>query len=458
MEYIQTYKYIAVQEMHHTGIPASIKMAQAILESQAGTSDLALNANNHFGIKCGGTWDGPTYFKKDDDKDKKGRLIPSCFRVFESAESSFKEHSLFLQDPKKIFRYGFLFELDKTDYKSWAWGLKKAGYATNPAYANLLINIIETYSLYTFDYYEESQVKYVRPEDLVAQAKDIREESHVKPGKVPEYSTPQKTVKAEQKSSSRSAVEKHITINRRDALVVRKGQTIEQLAHKYNKSAGDILKYNDLEVSEDDYLAEGVVVFIEKKKRWFRGDKQYHIVQQGETLRSISQKYGIRLSTLERKNKIKGDDIPVPGEKIILRGSKVRGDEVPLTYDDIEIVESKDVSAPVLMELWDEPEDTMVVENQTMPLPENKMTQTDQENRLFDLSRPDVAGIDNTSSPAVETPSDHQPASSIEHTVAKGETLSYLSRKYKISIESIMQENQLSTDQLQIGQILKITR
>src|SRR5690606_12400064 len=101
LEYIEMYKQIAVEEMQKCGIPASIKMAQAILESNAGTSDLAIEANNHFGIKCGGIWDGPTYYKKDDDRDSRGRLIKSCFRVFQDGEDSFRAHSQFLLDPRK---------------------------------------------------------------------------------------------------------------------------------------------------------------------------------------------------------------------------------------------------------------------------------------------------------------------------------------------------------------------
>ena len=149
--YIEQYKDIAIVEMHRTGIPASIKLAQGILESNAGLSMLAVKANNHFGMKCGSEWRGKTMLRKDDDRNAQGKLIKSCFRVFESAQESFVAHSEFLLDPNKKYRYGFLFDFDSDDYRSWAYGLKKAGYATNPKYPELLIRIIEDYRLADID-------------------------------------------------------------------------------------------------------------------------------------------------------------------------------------------------------------------------------------------------------------------------------------------------------------------
>jgi flagellum-specific peptidoglycan hydrolase FlgJ len=150
-EYINKYKDIAVNEMKRTGIPASIKLAQGILESNGGASTLARKANNHFGMKCGSAWRGPTYYIKDDDYDENGQLIESCFRVFEDAESCYIAHSEFLRDPNKAYRYGFLFRLDQKDYKKWAQGLKQAGYATSPTYSDALISLIDQYKLYNFD-------------------------------------------------------------------------------------------------------------------------------------------------------------------------------------------------------------------------------------------------------------------------------------------------------------------
>ncbi len=148
--YIRQYQQICISEMHRKGIPASITMAQAILESGIGSSELAIEAHNHFGIKCGDTWKGRRYYKKDDDYHK-GKLIASCFRAYASAASSFADHSDFISDPAKRSRYGFLFDIPLGDYKAWARGLQDAGYASSKSYAEQLIQLIERYSLDSLD-------------------------------------------------------------------------------------------------------------------------------------------------------------------------------------------------------------------------------------------------------------------------------------------------------------------
>ena len=146
--YIEQYKDIAIAEMFRTGIPASIILAQGLLESQAGTSDLAKNANNHFGIKCKSYWQGNTYFHKDDDYNKKGKLLNSCFRYYDSPLESYIDNSNFLEQSPN---YSQLFEYDKTDFAKWAWGLKKSGYATDKMYAVKLIKLIQEFELYKYD-------------------------------------------------------------------------------------------------------------------------------------------------------------------------------------------------------------------------------------------------------------------------------------------------------------------
>lgn len=155
LSYIDSFKAVAIEEMNKFGIPASITLAQGILESGSGNSDLAKYANNHFGIKCTSDWKGKAYYKDDDQKD-------DCFRVYKDPRESYKDHSNFL----KRKRYSALFELDKNDYKNWAIGLKNAGYATNPKYPDLLINLIEKYSLYQYDQPESEREKILR-EDRV---------------------------------------------------------------------------------------------------------------------------------------------------------------------------------------------------------------------------------------------------------------------------------------------------
>jgi flagellum-specific peptidoglycan hydrolase FlgJ len=155
LEYIERFKAIAIQEMNQYGIPASITLAQGLFESGSGNSELAKVANNHFGIKCGSTWMGESYYKDDDN-------VNDCFRVYNNPEESFRDHSEFLK--KK--NYARLFELDKNDFKGWAYGLKAAGYATNPKYPQLLLNIIEKYSLDQYDR-PEGEVQKIKREDRV---------------------------------------------------------------------------------------------------------------------------------------------------------------------------------------------------------------------------------------------------------------------------------------------------
>ena len=151
LEYIRKYHKIAIEEMERAGIPASIKLAQGLLESNAGRSYLAKRGNNHFGIKCGGNWPGKKVYREDDDYDERGKLIKSCFRSYKSVAACYIAHSEFLRDPRKESRYGFLFRLRPTDYRRWAQGLKRAGYATSATYAEKLINLIDRYELYKYD-------------------------------------------------------------------------------------------------------------------------------------------------------------------------------------------------------------------------------------------------------------------------------------------------------------------
>lgn len=454
IQYIDNYKLIAVEEMQKYGIPASIKMAQAILESSAGTSDLALEANNHFGIKCGGVWEGPTYFKKDDDRDKKGRLIKSCFRVFRDGEDSFRAHSQFLMDPKKTYRYGSLFHIERTDYKSWAWGLSKAGYATNPAYANLLIHLIEKYSLYTYDYYEDSNVKFIHPSDVIAKAREVKSMNKL------EKKSGKTIVTRPDQPEVRPSREQKVVINDRTALKVLQGQTMEQLAQKYEVTPQEILRYNDNDLGLDDYLDQGMYVYLEKKRIWYRGSEKFHIVREGEDLHRISQLYGIRLATLERKNKIDADMIPLPGEKIILRGRSAKGDDIPVTYDDVDIVETNEVDQPILAEEWEAMRSTQANDEAAAPAKEEGSTTSLMKG--VDFAKKDVVVLEETVAQqtkiGTEEPSSEKENTVHSHQVVKGDTLFSISRKFGVSVDSIRHHNQLSSDQISIGQMLKIVQ
>ena len=269
-EYIELYKKISIQEMERTGIPASIKLAQGLLESSAGTSELASESNNHFGIKCGGDWTGTTYFLKDDDYDNDGNLLHSCFRVYTTPEESFIAHSDFLKNPKKEYRYGVLFKIKKKNYKKWAKGLKKAGYATSKTYDKKLIKLIERYKLYQYDKMSSSElIAATKKEDeKLNKNKDLVSIDH----KNDDYLDMVSPTKAEEE-----------IIQRKENRPARK---------KYRNSTN--------------------------------GKREWHFVEKGENIAKIAEKYDLKLRKLLRRNRLKSGQEPAIGERIKLRGRKVR--------------------------------------------------------------------------------------------------------------------------------------
>ena len=275
-EYIQKFKGEAIFSMNKYGIPASIKLAQAILESDAGNSRLAREAKNHFGIKCHKGWTGPYITMDDDEKNE-------CFRKYSSDLDSYNDHSEFL---KSRDRYAFLFELDRTDYKAWAYGLKKAGYATNPRYPELLIKLIEENNLYEFD----------RGGKHVAVKPKIKSKGHS--GEV-----------------SIDNADQIAKINNVKYIVAKEGDTYKTIADRNDMMAWQILKYNDLEKSSN--ISEGEVIYLQPKRN--KGSKDYHIVQAGETMEDISQQYAVKLKKLYKKNKMEPGTQPMPGQKISLK-------------------------------------------------------------------------------------------------------------------------------------------
>lgn len=268
--YIEKYYKIAMREMNDYGIPASITLAQGILESAAGTSRLAVKANNHFGIKCHNDWSGEKIYH-DDDKNNE------CFRKYEHAEESFIDHSQFLKDRA---RYSFLFELDKTDYKAWAKGLKEAGYATDPNYPTRLITLIEKYELYKYD-----------KESFTSKEEGVK--------------TPAKTVKEKNESGLKY-------------VYVQKGESYYTLAVKYNIPFGLIYSYNDVD-RKTRQPEEGTIVYLQKKKKKITWGEGIHIVEKGESMHDISQKYGIRLHSLYDLNNMSYNTKAEVGQLLKLR-------------------------------------------------------------------------------------------------------------------------------------------
>lgn len=323
--YIEKYKSIAVDEMRRTGIPASIKLAQGIMESDIGRSTLALEANNHFGIKCGKSWSGLTFQKFDDDKDSLGVLVQSCFRVYANAHESYIAHSEFLLDPTKKSRYGFLFDLDSRDFEGWANGLSFAGYATDPQYPSKLIKTIKTYKLDQYDEFIPKELTFfvdnVAP-PKVSNTNDGRRIEENKNTNI-EVASPVLTHRdvVNDKSGQNPAKNtyKKTTINGLKAVIAYDGQSLHEVAMASKVDIYELMEYNERLISPFTTLNEDEIVFIEKKKKSFTAEKkEFHVVKAGENLYSIAQQYGIRLESLMHKNNLPEDAIPVVGSKVSL--------------------------------------------------------------------------------------------------------------------------------------------
>jgi len=262
-DYIDQYQDIAVREMLRYNIPASITLAQGIFESGAGRSDLCRKGNNHFGIKCHG-WSGAKVYHDDDESQE-------CFRSYRTALESFEDHSKFLSESQ---RYRRLFQLSRTDYKGWARGLKACGYATNPQYANKLIELIELYKLYEYD--------------RASGKTRGRYSSRVQP----------------QGQSSLHTIKIY---NENYYLFARSGDTFKSIGEEVGISYRKIAKYNERD--KNDRLSEGDIIYLKKKRtRAIKAFKKHpHVVKPGESMYSISQMYGIRLKSLYKKNHLTPD-------------------------------------------------------------------------------------------------------------------------------------------------------
>lgn len=274
--YIDTYKNMAIEQMQKYRIPASITLAQGLLESAAGRSTLATEANNHFGIKCGSSWTGPYVLRNDDAPNER-------FRKYKSARESFEDHSKFLQGR----RYQGLFQLKITDYKGWARGLKAAGYATNPVYAESLIRIIEMYNLMQFD-----------------DAKIRRETS---------------TALNLPKSSF---FDKHTVLrnNKNYFIIVEIGDNMATISRETGVSLRKLYKYNDL--TRDYVPTQGDIIYLQKKQKHASREYRHypiHIVEHNQSMFDIAQLYGIRLKYLYKLNKIDADYVPQVGDILRIR-------------------------------------------------------------------------------------------------------------------------------------------
>jgi len=299
--YVEKYAMISIREMQRTGVPASITLAQGIIESDYGRSRLAREANNHFGIKCHREWTGSTIYHDDDRRNE-------CFRSYKRAEDSYLDHSDFL---KSGSRYSFLFELKPDDYRGWAKGLKKAGYATNPKYAGMLIDMIEENELYLYD--RMALGKKVNGSQPVIRAEDP---------------VVQETGNAEMESGIdnfiiESSGNRIGEKNRIQYIIVREGDTFENLAEEFDLLSWELARYNDLDGSGE--LSPGQLLYLQPKRSKAEPGNDFHTVAAGETMYSISQHYGIKLRTLYERNNLEPGTEPPAGTELWLRKVKPDG-------------------------------------------------------------------------------------------------------------------------------------
>jgi len=296
-DYINSYKGLAVSEMNRTGIPASITLAQGIIESDCGHSTLAQQGNNHFGIKCHDDWKGPTIKHTDNSRNE-------CFRKYARAEDSFYDHSDFL---KTVPRYTFLFNLNVTDYKAWAQGLKKAGYATNPDYANMLIRTVEENGLSYFDHgFNMSTLTVVKSDSIrkttVTHSSDsTKKSSSISNGNL----------------SVLARVPRIMENNRIQYIIVKDGDTREKLENEFQLLRWELAKYNEL---HNDFIpVPGQILYLQPKRDKAEAGKEYYNTTEGDTMYLVSQKYGIKLKKLYEMNRMEEGSEPGAGKKLWLR-------------------------------------------------------------------------------------------------------------------------------------------
>lgn len=304
--YIEAYSEIAVSEMNRSNIPASITLAQGMLESNWGRSELAKNGNNHFGIKCGNNWTGPS-FAWEDDEYHKGNLVKSCFRVYDAVYQSFHDHSDFLS--KK--RYQFLFDYSISDYHSWAKGLVKAGYATDPKYATKLITIIEKYGLYEYD-------NLYNPQNSTTTIASSKKEIN------PLYNISY--------------------INNCKVVYSKKGDTAKSIGSIVGVSQRKILKYNKDLFHKNKKLKDGDIVYLERKKRKYNGVENVYITTEKTSLADISQRFGVSLKQLAKLNKTKTKIKFRKGRTVLLKPKSKRIEWASVTRHDKKYIFAKPLS------------------------------------------------------------------------------------------------------------------
>jgi LysM repeat protein len=297
--YINAFRDIAVNEMKRAGIPASITLAQGMIESDYGRSRLAREANNHFGIKCHSDWTGQRIYHHDDSRDE-------CFRKYTNAEESFRDHSEFLRTGS---RYKFLFDLQSTDYKGWASGLKKAGYATNPHYASMLIQKIEEKNLhyYDTDYIPSAKQEVKNMPVIEAAPATVSRNSDITRPATPVNEKSAFVVRATRVQEN----------NGLQYIIVKEGDTKEKIDEEFQLLPWELAKFNDLQGTYT--ILPGQILYLQHKRDKAEAGKETYTTTEGDTMYLISQKFGIKLKSLYKLNRVEEGYEPQPGTEIWLR-------------------------------------------------------------------------------------------------------------------------------------------
>ncbi len=426
-EYIQQFKGIAVSEMKKFGIPASIKLAQGLLESGIGTSKLAVYGNNHFGIKCHTVWTGPSMKHTDD-------AVDECFRVYSDPKESYKDHSQFLLTRS---RYSSLFKLKSNDYEGWAKGLKAAGYATNPRYANMLIDVIERHQLYVYDMdLSEAEMEKYRNK-LVGQEKEALIALQNQIVKIESSQASVLLSRANQAPATPNHTGVVFYNNKVKVVRLQKNETLKDISKKFNISLNKLKDFNDLKNQQD--LTEGQLVYLSTKKK--RAKQKTHLVLSYETVWSISQMYGMQMGKILERNYLKKGEEPETGTTLYL---KRKADRKPVLRTD-KINSPNKISVPVVNQ------NEMILPAKPAPVystPEKSFPTLPSINyHPFTFAQKSSSNI-----PAVSNPSGNY----IYHTVQTGDTMYNISKKYQVDIEQIKSWNGMIDNNIQLNQQLII--
>ena len=420
--YIEAYKDLAVLEMYKSGIPASITLAQGLLETGAGTSYLARTANNHFGMKCGDRWYGEKAYKHDDEFDKNGDPLKSCFRSYGDPAENFSDHSDFLRDPQKYNRYGGLFLLDPLDYVAWSTALQASGYSPVGHYSARLIEHIERYRLHELDYRAWDERKKMTANNRI------------------------------------------VTVNGLQMVRAVEGETLSEIAVSCGLEVSDVEQYNEKNWTPKQYLSHGTPIFLEEKRNnWVSTDLEFYFSHEGKSIFEIGQLFGIKTNALREMNGMTTKQEPALKAKVRLKGTRMANEKIAVAKTKITspVAQKPRNKKPPMTPVPSEfPLNDRNLSHLNRVLDSNFKRDKSQKWAARSTNSAPVEEVIETFSSVVEPDeianTERTAGSLVFHDVSKGDTLMSISKKYGTSLTNIRRINNLVNDQIQIGQRLRI--